>query len=91
MEFFELSSNIPVKNEITKGKFEKKQIELFNINRLNHIQTNLRDNESLIFPSKPFLNFDPYTSRILSKEICRIIVDTPNERIKGVCFFIFSN
>ena len=81
MEFSESESYY---SSIGKGQIE----QITNIYPLNIYKTNLRYNEAIIIPSKPFSKFDSDTSKRLSKEICRIVVETKEGKIFGTGFFL---
>ena len=77
------------KIEANKGKIQKKQEEETNKNNPNNIhQINLICNESIIDPSKPFIELEPDISNELSKKICRIIVETQKVKNTGTGFIL---
>ena len=70
-----------------KGYKEKKKIsinKLYNINLMN-----FRQNECIKDPLKPFIEFAPDISKLLSKEICRIVMGTQNGKKIGTGFFLY--
>ena len=48
---------------------------------------NEQHDEYIIDPSKPFIEFDPKTSKEFSKKICQIVRETKNEKIIQTGFF----
>ena len=54
----------------------------------NMNQTHLRQNECIQDPKKPFIELDQDTSNRLSKEICRIVVETKSGRNIGTGFIL---
>ena len=74
------SSKEKIQNE------EPKQVSRKDPN--NTHQKHLRQNESIIELSKPFLELEPHISKELSKEICRIVMETQNGKIIGTGFIL---
>ena len=71
----------------TKKKIQKEQIIINNEQNIN--QKHLRHNESMIDPKNPFVEFKPDYSKRLSKEICKIVIESKYGRIIGTGFFLF--
>ena len=77
----------------TKSKAPSKAEEIQgNIQNLNHKQiepkTHQRRIECEIDPLKPYIDFDPDTSKELSKEICKIVIEAEKERKTGTGFIL---
>ena len=51
---------------------------------------NEQDDEYIIDPSKPFIEFDPNTSKEFSKKICQIVRETKMKKLFKQDFFTFS-
>ena len=75
------------KRNVTKKKFQKEQITENSTHNHNIHQNNLRHHESMIDPKKPFIKLEPDSSKILSNEICIIVIETKEGRIMGTGFF----
>ena len=75
--------------EDNKGNIQKDQQEQINKNPPNNIyQTNLLNDESILDPSKPYIELDPDISEELSKEIFRIVIETKRGRKIGIGFIL---
>ena len=85
-------SKIPSKTEDKKGNIKKEQQEQTNKNPSNTSntihKTKLMHLESILVPSKPFTELDPDISKELSKEICRIVIETQKGRQIGTGFIL---
>ena len=85
-------SKIPSKTEDKKGNIKKEQQEQTNKNPSNTSntihKTKLMHLESILDPSKPFTELDPDISKELSKEICRIVIETQKGRKIGTGFIL---
>ena len=88
----ESKSKTPSKTEDKKGNIKKEQQEQTNKNPSNTSntihKTKLMHLESILVPSKPFTELDPDISKELSKEICRIVIETERGRKIGTGFIL---
>ena len=82
-------SKTPNEKEANFGNIQNKYQQKNNKNHQNNInQTHLRHNEAKIDSSKPYLELEPDISKVLSKHICRIVVETQYGKITGTGFFL---
>ena len=77
------------KIEVTKGNIQnEQQRHIIGNNPNNTHQTHLRQNECEVDPLKPYKEFEPNTEKRLSKEICRIVIETERGRKTGTGFIL---
>ena len=85
-------SKTPSKIEDNKENIQKDRKEQTNKNPSNPSKTihktKLMHLESILVPSKPFTELDPDISKELSKEICRIVIETKRGRQIGTGFIL---
>ena len=89
MENSGAKSKIPSKMQENKGKIQQVQQEQIDKNPPNNMhKINLLNDESILDPSKPFIELEPDISKELSKEICRIVIETQKGRQIGTGFIL---
>ena len=89
MESSEEKSKTPRKTEDNKGNIQEEQQEQINKNLSNNMhQTNLMNDESILDPSKSFIELDPDISKKLSQKICKIVIETQKGRQIGTGFIL---
>ena len=89
MESNGTKSKIPSNTEDNKGNIQEEQQKQIDKNPLNNLhKTNLMNDRSILDPSKPFIELVPDISKELSKEICRIVVETQKGRQIGTGFIL---
>jgi hypothetical protein len=64
---------------------EKKQIA---VNQPTNMKKTQRIPEAIINKIDTFIDLDPNTEKILSKKICRIVIESKGEKIEGTGFFL---
>ena len=72
-------------------KMEESESQSKSPNKIEENKGNIeneQDDEYIIDPSKPFIEFDPNTSKEFSKNICQIVRETKNEKIIQTGFFL---
>ena len=75
------------KRKVTKKIIQKEQRTGYFTYNQKIRTTHLRHYEAIIAPKKPFIELEPDTSKILSNEICKIVLETKEGRIMGTGFF----
>ena len=85
MGICESTQNTPPKAETNKISTEKEQIT---INQPTNIQKTQRIPEAIVDDLTPFIKLDKNTEKILSKKICRIVIETNGKKIEGTGFFL---
>ena len=88
MGICESTPNTQNKTGVIQGIVQNKQYEHTENHSVNMPKTNLRHVECEVDPLKPYTEFDHDTSKELSKEICKIIIETKEGKIKGTGFFL---
>ena len=82
-------SKSPINKVAIKENNKNQQLEQTNKNYSNNMQQlYLNHKESIITHSKPFIEIGQDISKRLSKQICRIIIETKNEKIIGTGFIL---
>ena len=81
MGICESTANKPHKTEVTTDRAP------IIINQPINMEKTQRIPETIIDDLKPFIDLDPKTSKILSKKICRIIIEANGKKIEGTGFF----
>ena len=82
MGICESTTNKPPKTEVTTDRAP------IIINQPTNTEKTQRIPETIIDDLKPFIDLDPNTSKILSKKICRIIIEVNGKKIEGTGFFL---
>ena len=85
MGICESTQNTPPKAETNKISTEKEQIV---ITQPTNKQKTQRIPEAIINKLDTFIDLDPNTEKILSKKICRIVIESKGEKIEGTGFFL---
>ena len=75
------TTNKPHKTEVTTNRAP------ITINQPTNMEKTQRIPETIIDDLKPFLDLDSNTSKILSKKICRIIIEANGKKLKELDFF----
>ena len=89
MKIIGIKSKIPSNTEDNKGNIQKEQQEQINKNPSNNIcKANLMNDESILDPSKPFIELEPDISKNSSKEIFRIVIETKKGSQIGTGFIL---
>ena len=89
MESNGTKSKIPSNTEDNKGNIQEEHQKQIDKNPSNNMhKTNLMNDESILDPSKPFIELDQDISKELSKEIYRIIIETKDKKIIGTGFIL---
>ena len=89
MESNEAKSKIPSKMQENKGKIQQVQQEQIDKNPPNNMsKANLLNDESILDPSKPFIELDQDIANKLSKEIFRIVIETQKRTKIGTGFIL---
>ena len=89
MESSEEKSKTPRKTEDNKGNIQEEHKEQIDKNPSdNKHKTNLMNDESILDPSKPFIELDQDIATKLSKEICRIVIENHKGRQIGTGFIL---
>ena len=73
------------KKKANEMNTEKEQI---NINQITNMKKTKRIPEAIINKLDTFIDLDPNTEKILSKKICRIVIESKGEKIEGTGFFL---
>ena len=84
----ESTSNTQSKTGVTQGIVQNMLHEHTENHSDNIPKTYLRHVECEVDSSKKYTEFDHDTSKELSKEICKIIIETKEGKIKGTGFFL---
>ena len=84
MGICESKGNTQNKTEATQGFVQNERTRNYSINM--H-PSDLRVNEEHV-SSIPYKNFDPNTLEILSKEVCKIVIETQEGKKDGTGFFL---
>ena len=87
MGIFESTTNTQSKEEIPQGIIPNMQQKHTKNHPVNMLIRNLKINECRV-TSRPFSNFDQDTKKRLSKEICRIVIETKEGQMDGTGFFL---
>ena len=89
MESSESKTKIQSNTEDNKGNIQEEHQEQIDKNPSNNMhKTKLMNDESILDPSKPFIELDPDISKELSKEICRIVIENHKGRQIGTGFIL---
>ena len=86
MGICESKGNTQSKKEETQGIVQN---ETTRNHSINMHPSNLRVNEELVSPI-PFKSFDPNTLERLSKEVCKIIIETEKEKKRRNWIFLIN-
>ena len=87
MGICESTANTQSKTEVPQGIIPNMQHENTENHSVNMLTRNLKVNECRV-TSRPYTNFDADTSKRLSKEICKIIIETKEGKKTGTGFFL---
>ena len=88
MGICESKANTQSKTGVTQGIVQNMLHEHTENHSDNMPKTNLRHVECEVDPLKPYTNLDQDTSKRLSKEICKIIIETQEGKKTGTGFFL---